>query len=187
MGYCTGECKCGWKCCSNDDFCESHICGSCLEADDLEKKSIRPTISSFQRKSIKEWTNIFIDTSKKAGWGGIEYKGVSLEDLIKHVPIAGQLFKAWKFTSGFINIIGEMAEIWEAFRKDELDKPCDKAEKMKKLGLRPLTCKEEEAADVYIRVVQWIQDLGVEDIEECIYIKDQLNKAREYKHGGKIV
>ena len=38
------------------------------------------------------------------------------------------------------NIHGEVSELWESYRADTLEMPCDKAEKMAALGLPRLTC-----------------------------------------------
>lgn len=51
------------------------------------------------------------------------------------------------------NLHGEVAELWEAHRSGKLSEPCDKATKMASLGIEPLTCAEEELADIVIRVL----------------------------------
>jgi len=51
------------------------------------------------------------------------------------------------------NLHGEVAELWEAHRAGNLNQPCDKAERMDALGIKPLTCAEEELADIVIRVL----------------------------------
>jgi hypothetical protein len=43
------------------------------------------------------------------------------------------------------NLHGEVSELWEAYRRGMLDKPCDKK------TAEPLTCLEEELADIIIR------------------------------------
>lgn len=88
------------------------------------------------------------------------------------------------------NIHGEVSEFWEAFRHHTLDKPCDKAEQMKAVGLDPLTCEEEEIADIIIRAFDTHQRLRVEglskkSVAEIILTKHSFNRSRSYKHGGK--
>jgi len=84
-----------------------------------------------------------------------------------------------------INLIGEVSEAWEAFRAGNLAAPCDKAEKMVAMGLRPLTCMEEELADVAIRVFDTAQAFGL-DLQSAIEVKHAYNGTRARKHGGKL-
>lgn len=49
------------------------------------------------------------------------------------------------------NFHGEASELWEAARGNRLHKPCDKSEQMRAAGLAPMTCLEEETADMIIR------------------------------------
>lgn len=210
MGYCTGDCGCGRNCKSSDDWCQQHECGKCEDkriAKDLEMKNLKEENEklkfenpfflkdkglleqnvSFKPKSLDEWADEATKTSDSAGWGKIEYNGVSFDDLVKHIPVIKNLFDGWTFAAGIGNIVEEIAELWTAFRKHELNEPCDKAEKMKALGLRPLTCMEEEGADLIIRAVQLMRRFGVKNIEECVHVKNEYNKSREHKHGGKLV
>jgi hypothetical protein len=190
MGYCTGNCDCGVRCRSSDDFCTQHECGACederIEEEfkmKNESKKAKPQI----KKSLDEWADEFVETSTKAGWGKIEYNGVSFDDLIKHVPVLKDMFEGWTFAAGIANIGEEVSELWTAFRKHQLNELCDKADEMKKLGLRPLTYLEEECADLIIRTTQFMRRFGVKNIEECIHIKNEYNKSRSHKHGGKLV
>lgn len=80
-----------------------------------------------------------------------------------------------------INIAGEACELWEAYRKKELDKPCDKASKMSE----PLTCAEEEVADLLIRVMDLCAELKI-DLGRAVFVKSEFNKTRSHRHGGKI-
>lgn len=143
--------------------------------------------NELKRKSIDEWADEFTKTSENAGWGKFEYNGVSLEDFVKNAPVLKQIFEGWTFAAGVANIGEELFELWTAFRKHKHNELCDKADKMIQLGLRPLTYLEEECADLHIRVSQLMRRFGVKDIEECIHIKNEYNKSREYKHGGKLV
>lgn len=79
------------------------------------------------------------------------------------------------------NIHGECSELWEAYRKGALRSPCDKAGKM----VEPLTCLEEELADIVIRAFDTAKALGV-DIERAVSVKHAFNASRPYRHGGKV-
>ncbi len=43
-----------------------------------------------------------------------------------------------------------------------------------------------ELADVVIRVLDYCEVAGI-DIEQAIIIKNEFNKTRPYKHGGKVI
>ena len=79
---------------------------------------------------------------------------------------------------------GETSEFWEAFRAGTLDKPCDKAEKMIALGLPPLTCGEEEVADILIRGLDMAEAHGI-DAAKAVAAKMAYNATRPALHGGK--
>ena len=81
------------------------------------------------------------------------------------------------------NITGEVSELWESARKSQLHKPCDKDTEA--LGLPPLSCLEEELADIVIRVLDAAARLGV-DLGRAVAIKHSYNGTRPYRHGGKI-
>lgn len=78
-----------------------------------------------------------------------------------------------EFTS---NLHGEVSELWEAYRKGELRKKCDKP--------IPLNCAAEELADIIIRAMDTAVTLGI-DIGDAIAHKDHYNQTRPFKHGGK--
>ncbi len=80
------------------------------------------------------------------------------------------------------NLHAEVSELWDAYRAGNFDKPCDKAGKMVALGLIPLTCAEEEYADIIIRALDQCRRLHV-DIAKAIAIKHQYNKTRPHMHG----
>jgi NTP pyrophosphatase (non-canonical NTP hydrolase) len=82
------------------------------------------------------------------------------------------------------NIHDEVSELHEAWRNNELHKLCDKASGMIATGLRPLTCMEEEFADILIRCLDSCRKLGINPME-VIHIKNEYNKTRAYRHGGK--
>lgn len=79
---------------------------------------------------------------------------------------------------------GEVSELWEAFRNGTLHQPCDKAHKMEALGLPPLTCAEEEIADILIRALDTAHAFGV-DVAKAVAVKHAFNRTRPALHGGK--
>lgn len=83
------------------------------------------------------------------------------------------------------NLHGEVSELWEAWRKGALDKPCDKAEKMVSHGLEPLTNAEEEIADIIIRVLDTAAVMKV-DVERAVLGKLLFNRTRPHRNGGKL-
>ena len=87
-------------------------------------------------------------------------------------------------TRAVANAHGEISELWESFRKGELDKPCDKSEDMKSHGIDTLTCIEEEYADQLIRLLDSARRLRV-DIYRAVLTKHEYNETRPYRHGGK--
>ena len=82
------------------------------------------------------------------------------------------------------NIHGEISELWEAYRRNELAAPCDKAMAMEAAGIEPLTCAEEELADIVLRALHASQKLKI-DIGRAILTKHRFNATRPYRHGGK--
>lgn len=80
--------------------------------------------------------------------------------------------------SAFVaNVHGEVAELWEAARNNELFTGCDK-------GI-PLTCMEEELADIVIRVFDFASKRGLR-IGDAIKVKHKYNESRPHRHGGKL-
>lgn len=82
------------------------------------------------------------------------------------------------------NLHDEVSELHEAWRNNRLHKPCDKADKMLAAGVEPLTCIEEEFADIIIRALDNCRRLGV-DIDKAIRAKHEFNATRAHRHGGK--
>lgn len=74
------------------------------------------------------------------------------------------------------NLHGEVSELWEAYRRDKLFEQCDKATS------EPLTCAEEEIADILIRTLDMAADLGV-DVDKAVRVKLAYNLTRPHKHG----
>jgi hypothetical protein len=93
----------------------------------------------------------------------------------------GKLVRAATYTA---NQHGEASEFWEAFRAGTLDQPCDKWEKMAKMGLPMLTSAEEEIADEIIRALDKAQAHGV-DVAKAVATKHAYNTSRPALHGGK--
>lgn len=82
------------------------------------------------------------------------------------------------------NLHDEVSELHEAWRGGRLRELCDKHEKMAALGIPPLTCLEEELADIVIRACDDAERLGI-DIEDAVKRKHQFNESRPHRHGGK--
>ena len=82
------------------------------------------------------------------------------------------------------NLHDEVSELHEAWRNGDLYKLCDKAEKMRENGIEPLTCIEEEMADIVIRVLDNARKFGV-DIQSAVERKHAYNATRAFRHGGK--
>lgn len=80
-----------------------------------------------------------------------------------------------------MNLHSEISEMWEAWRKGELDSLCDKAPKMS----HPLTCAEEELADILIRTLDTAVTFGV-DLDRAVEVKRAYNATRPHRHGGKL-
>jgi NTP pyrophosphatase (non-canonical NTP hydrolase) len=75
------------------------------------------------------------------------------------------------------NLHGEVSELWEAARKGQLLKPCDKD--------CDLTCEEEELADIIIRALDTARARNI-DIGRAVLTKHEYNTTRSHKHGGKL-
>ena len=106
------------------------------------------------------------------------------ENAVNHGFHDAQLVTDDFFNYQTCNLYGEVAELHQAWRSGEWSNPCDKADKMKSLGLRPLTCAEEDYADIVIRVLDQCRRLNI-DIASAIEIKHQYNITRPFMHGKK--
>lgn len=80
-----------------------------------------------------------------------------------------------------MNLHSEVSELWEAWRKGQINEPCDKAARMQ----QPLTCIEEELADILIRTLDTAKVFGV-DIDRAVAVKMAYNGTRPHRHGGKL-
>ena len=80
------------------------------------------------------------------------------------------------------NIHAEVSEFWDAHRANKLNQHCDKSDKMDDMGLDPLSCAEEELADIVIRVLDVSRRLGI-DIMRAIAVKHTYNVTRPFRHG----
>ena len=82
------------------------------------------------------------------------------------------------------NLHDEVSELHTSWRENRADQPCDKAEKMKELGIAELTSIEEEFADIIIRVCDDCMFLGINPAR-IVAIKHAFNSTRPYRHGNK--
>lgn len=81
------------------------------------------------------------------------------------------------FANLVANLHGEVSELWEAYRRGELTKSCDKPVL--------LNCIEEELADIVIRSMDTAGKFGV-DLGQAILKKSEYNRTRARRHGGKL-
>ena len=81
--------------------------------------------------------------------------------------------------------VSEAVEGFEALREGRMDKRCDKADKMFDLGLPPLTCIEEELADILIRTLDQCRRLGLDPLL-IVRAKHAYNTTRPHLHGKKF-
>lgn len=100
-----------------------------------------------------------------------------------HVKGNGKAFESW-FRAQIACNHEEISELFSAYRSGKLNEPCDKAVKIKELGISnlSLTCAEEEYADIIIRALDQSRRLGI-DIARAIRVKHEYNLTRPYKHG----
>lgn len=82
------------------------------------------------------------------------------------------------------NLHNEVSELHEAWRNNMLHAPCDKAGAMRENGIEPLSCLEEELADIIIRALDDAAHLGI-DIHSAVMRKHAYNATRPRRHGGK--
>lgn len=154
--------------------------------------------STMLPSTLAGWGPTIIDLNREKGWYDEEQLSEKAaralaklspderEELLQHMPLIphrepkGRIDVATFCT----NLTGEISELWEAYRKNELDKPCDKAPKMRALGLPELTCAEEEIADILIRTLDTAEFWGL-DISRAMKAKHLYNASRSFRHGNK--
>ncbi len=83
-----------------------------------------------------------------------------------------------------LNLIGEICEYWEAYRRNKLDQPCDKTEGMMALFGETLTNGDEEIADILIRGLDFAAAKS-SDVNRAVRIKHGYNRTRPFRHGGR--
>lgn len=88
------------------------------------------------------------------------------------------------FAVYLMNLHSEISELWESWRNNNHAGPCDKAEKMANMGLSPLTCTEEEIADIVIRALDMAHANGI-DVDNAVATKMAYNATRGHRYGGK--
>lgn len=76
-----------------------------------------------------------------------------------------------------MNLIGEVVELWEAFRKGKLEEPCDKSAELKNF--------DEELADAQIRLWDTAKTFG-RNLGQSVRLKWEINKKRPHRNGGKL-
>ena len=97
----------------------------------------------------------------------------------------GEVINEQSFIVGGVALLHEeVSELFQAYRGGTFYELCDKASKMEEMGLKPLTCSEEEYADIVIRVLDQCRRLGI-DIQTAIQVKHAYNCTRPHMHGGK--
>jgi NTP pyrophosphatase (non-canonical NTP hydrolase) len=119
-------------------------------------------IKKSQAKAINEITQHVYGVASESGF---------------HENDEGLLEGGGRFAELCANLHGEISELFEAYRKGNLLKQCDKPIN--------LSCAAEELADVCIRAMDTAQTLGI-DLGQAIIVKDSYNQTRPYKHGNKL-
>ena len=83
-----------------------------------------------------------------------------------------------------LNMHGELAELHEAYRSGKENQVCDKTASMVAIGLPILTCEEEEATDLLIRILGFMRHRKI-NIPESIFAKHSYNITRPHMHEKK--
>ena len=130
----------------------------------MNPREVKPGVAlpeESREETINDVAEEMYTIAKRSGFHEKHVKGQVPED-----------FGAW-----CMNLVGEVAELWEAFRKGTLGAQCDKKCK--------LTCAEEELADVVIRAMDTAQQLGV-NLGRAVARKAAYNRTMPYRHGDKM-
>jgi NTP pyrophosphatase (non-canonical NTP hydrolase) len=129
--------------------------------------------------SINDFRDHVAANAKAKGFREQMFKGLSPEQTDGPV---GEKTAIMTFCE---NLHGEVSELWEAYRAGNLHALCDKAEKMVAMGLPPLTCAEEELADIIIRALDTAEHYKI-DVAKALATKAEYNSSRPILHGGKL-
>jgi dCMP deaminase len=148
-------------------------------------ESISPWNESFLRSSLmlKEAgvAMIYLDELPEVAAGSDPYHSLNeLADTFWNAAVE----KGWRnpppgYGEMLINLVGEVSELWESYRRDTLHKECDKYDQ----GCL-LTQEEEEVADIIIRALDFAKERNI-DLAKAVKRKHEFNQTREHRHGGK--
>ena len=159
----------------NEKDVEKTIMAQADAASTKKKAKILHRISQMKccvRDSLNELSDSLFQLSRLNGWhDDCEYDGCEEHD----INTMGKLV---------MNVVAEAAELWEAVRAGTVNSQCDKAGKMKEAGIEPLTCIEEECADIIIRVLDLCGRYKIK-IGEAVLAKAAFNATRPPRHGDK--
>lgn len=84
-----------------------------------------------------------------------------------------------------MNLHSEVSELWEAWRNGKVVARGPGPTTNGTLETEPLTCIEEEIADIIIRTLDTAHAFGV-DIDRAVKAKMAYNATRAHRHGGKL-
>lgn len=125
-----------------------------------------PPMNETHKTSLNELSKLAYQNAVDKGFHDDDYEKSTVE-----------LYAKWT-----ANIHGEVSELWEAARKGELKKSCDKASFMEDQLGESLTCEEEELADIIIRVLDTAGARSI-DIGRAVLLKMAYNATRPHMHG----
>ena len=109
---------------------------------------------------------------------------MTISELQKEVHQTAKEHGWWEEQPSFPEIIAlihsEASEALEEYRNGHIPPETYYREDGKPEGI------PSELADVVIRVLDYCEAAGI-DLEQAIIIKNEFNKTRPYKHGGKVI